>query len=136
MLNVSKQNDSSAPETSTTSGASSAATSSTPARSSACASPMRNTRAPARSARSHRAASTDAVRISSSAKGNPNSRSTVPNLACGYAVVLVTTRRGTPAACRRVTASAAPGSGCQETPSTPSMSSSRPSMWSSLMPRA
>ena len=94
---------------------------------------MRKTRAPGRSARSQAAASTDAVRISSSANGNPASRSTAPNRACGSAVVLVTTRRGTPAACRRVTASAAPGSGVQETPSTPSMSSSRPSMWSSFI---
>ena len=136
-LKVSKQKDSSAPETSTTSGASSSPTSSTPSRSSACASPRRKTRAPGRCSRSQAPASTDAVRMSSSANGNPASRSTWPKRACGSAVVLVSTRSGTPAACRRVTAAAAPGSGVHDTPSTPSMSSSRPSMpVSAVMGRA
>ena len=83
MLKVSKQNDSSAPETSTTSGASSAPDEldavevvrlRVAEQEHARAGPLR-AQPPA--------ASTDAVRISSSAKGNPNSRSTVPNLACG-----------------------------------------------------
>ncbi len=66
--------------------------------------------------------------MSPSANGNPASRNTAPNRGCGSAVVFVSTRRGTPAACRRVTAAAAPGSGVHDTPSTPSMSSSNPSM--------
>jgi len=73
-----------------------------------------------------------AVRISAAVTGNPAPASTAAISDRGREVVLVTRATGRPAARKRRSAATAPGSGCHDTVSTPSMSMSTPLM---RMPR-